>query len=345
MPRFPALLLVSVALSLSLSARGQVSLEDKLRIALKLSELTPLVEAKGPSIIGRRQAAAVVGEDPKLMVGGEYYRSSIPHPARPEELVALTIVILPSGFDKKLRVVVCCDYVGIIVSAAIIDEKNDPVEEWSELCSLLVTCRLTDVAAAGPRSRLEERRLRAARRATEDDRLTDALFRQQRMMTKHWRSSVIMRDRAWRGEKFDYKVIDELLESFEPLPGLGVDLKPLLGEATKKYVDAANQSLGALKVAQSAAHRNEIDALERAMSDVGATCDRCHYLRSKDEGPDLLDLAKAARRERGIGRGYFLMGHDLQLLEGDEDLQERAQPVADALRRAVLLLSKTRLIH
>ena len=85
--------------------------------------------------------------------------------------------------------------------------------------------------------------------------------------------------------------------------------------------------------------QGETDRLRELAGRVGSSCASCHRSPDGDQGrrPSIEKQFRHHRQKRGIGRGYYVVGHDLTIFDEDPKL---AQAVATDVRNAALLTER-----
>ena len=116
---------------------------------------------------------------------------------------------------------------------------------------------------------------------------------------------------------------------------LGPALKPILSESADEFVRLALESSEAAAALAVAADEGDATSGRAAQNRVMQNCSTCHDLALPGFDGPLKKATAEARSKRGVGNGFYQIGHDMRIRHADRG---RAQQVADALRRGALLL-------
>ncbi|QDU66157.1 hypothetical protein [Engelhardtia mirabilis] len=248
--------------------------------------------------------------------------------APPADSTSLVIACQPlEGLAPAATAILALDQERAFAGAAVVDASTQPIEAWASFAANLRFARLPRLSDARPRTELATIRQRCEGDDSDDARLTVALL--DLLACMHEQASVFnipadtnpltLKERA-----------EMLADRYGRVAELATPVAALLDDGAARFVELALDSRSTAAMVADAGGLMDRDA-RRALF---GNCKACHELPLGDES---LKRRFARERERlGIGDGYFQVGHDLRVSHADS---EAAQRVADAMRRAALLLN------
>ena len=124
-------------------------------------------------------------------------------------------------------------------------------------------------------------------------------------------------------------------EEYRKVAELAPALAPILGDSSGEFVRIARDSSDAASALAKAFDARDQMSGRAAQQRVMGNCKSCHQLALSGFDGGLNETASQERKRLGIGDGFYQIGHDMRIRHPDRD---RAQLVADALRRGALLV-------
>ena len=220
-----------------------------------------------------------------------------------------------------------------LMGVAVVDGSLERVSGWGMFMRLFPYADVPRLDGARPRSWLEERRRRAVA-APEDgeSQIVLALLDLQRCMNEQ--ASVFNLPEEGR-TRTPSEELEMIAEQYRLVAELAPRLRPLFGDVVDEVETLALDSAAgteAMKVALGEGDQAEINRLRKR---VVANCRDCHFMPGETYEGRLAGASRAAREERGIGNGFYQVGHDLRI--GHRD-RAAAQRVADAMRLGALMI-------
>jgi hypothetical protein len=247
---------------------------------------------------------------------------------------ALRIARVPVGGteDGSFAVIVLTQAMDF-VRAAVVDGAGKVVAEWSHFMEDLQWYDVPRLEGAQPRSHLA--RLRAEAEANGDDEdalLTAGLLR----LLEHMNQQASIFNLPRQSQTLSFAEGARMMSrEYGKVAELAPALKPILRESADEFVRLARDSSAAAAALAVAADEGNATSGRAAQGRVMQNCSTCHDLALTELDGPLKKATAEARGKRGVGDGFYQIGHDMRIRHAD---RERAQLVADALRRGALLL-------
>jgi len=307
--------------------------EEGEEIAYNLDLEPVALDAVEPAQGARERVAAACGRSARELAGIVVFAGLVRSQAGEQE-VRMVRVPFRLG-ETTFAALLALHEHGGFATAAIVDDVGTPVPEWQKLLGNLRHYELPKLDGARPRSHLREVRATAEGSQDPEARLTLALLdvlghmnEQASVFNIPAEMQTLAPDEACAMMSEQYAAVLELAD----------DLTPLLGESTAEFRRLARESSESASAMAEATRAGDQAAGEEAQTRVMANCNACHRM-PLDDGRPLSEVFTEARSKRGIGDGYWQVGHDVRIHHAD---RPKLQRVVDALREAALLIDATR---
>ena len=198
---------------------------------------------------------------------------------------------------------------------------------------LIYTLTRAEPEGAQPRSHLARLRAEAEANGDDDDALlTAGLLR----LLEHMNQQASIFNLPRQSQTLSFAEGARMMSrEYGKVAELAPALKPILSESADEFVRLALDSSAAAAALAVAADEEDATSGRAAQGRVMQNCASCHDLALTGLDGPLKKATAEARSIRGVGNGFYQIGHDMRIRHPD---RERAQLVADALRRGALLL-------
>jgi len=247
-------------------------------------------------------------------------------------LVARSEVSGGAGPERPERTVLFARAEGpAYTAAAVLDADGRPLAEWTHFLESFEHYDLPRVKTAVPRAHLETTRAKLAASDDADERVTWALLETLRAMNQQ-AAPFNLPPSSGRDTPAETRA---MADAYERLAELSRDLAPLLGEQRARFEELALDSADSARALQTALETEDAELANEVRGRILANCRACHDLELPAHDGKVKEVFYDERHERGVGDGFYELGHDVRYRHAD---YERAQRVADALREAALAI-------
>ncbi len=217
------------------------------------------------------------------------------------------------------------------VKATVAEPGDSPSAEWAHFLRNFEFYTVPRLERASPRSRLAELRAESVARDDEDGALIAGLLELLARMNE--KASVFNLPREGRTMS-PVEEADMMSRQYTAVAALAPALSPILGGFTEDFERIARDSSDLTASFARAMEAGDPEAMSYQRRII-QNCKACHEHWNADREEQLEATFTRTRSDLGIGDGFYEIGHDLRIAHHD---RERAQRVADALRKGALLL-------
>lgn len=250
-----------------------------------------------------------------------------------ERRVRLVRVPLSKAGDAKAALLALGEDLDFL-AAAVVDDFGAPIGDWENLLGSLRHYRIPQLESAQPRQHLERvRKLWQQGEETREARLGLALLELLGHMNQQ--ASAFNIPEAMLASS-PLEMAEMMTRQYEHVSSLIDDLAPLLGSERSEFERLADLSRSSAAAVAEALRNEDQARASKSSRQMMANCSACHRLPlSAHGGRFLTDVFTAEREKRGIGDGFWQVGHDVRVHHPD---RQKLQHVVDALRAGALLL-------
>ena len=320
-----ALLLLGGGALVTASARS-VEDEQRLESALGVELLgAGRLDELGTNELQRLAAATDV--DVEALAGVELWEAL----TEDDRLLWIALRELP-GAGQERAVVLALGEESAFGGAGVLGADEQPLDEWTHFLDSFRFYDVPRISGARPRAHLTQVRDRTREAQEEDERATFALLE---VLGAMHRQAAPFNLPAASKTRAPAEEAEDMALAYEHVEELAGPLSPLLVAKTEDFARIAGDSAETARAMAAAWRAQDAPAAEKLQRRLLANCRGCHQLDVPELGGELKDVLPGIRRERGIGDGFYQIGHDVRIRHAD---RERAQRVADGLREAALAL-------
>ncbi|HET6201947.1 MAG TPA: hypothetical protein VFI25_03995 [Planctomycetota bacterium] len=270
----------------------------------------------------------------------EVYRTRAKVEDEPRDLrVALVPAKGPKG---GFRLAVAVDGEGIVRAAKALGDAGGAGSD-KFLSQFLGEWATAHAGAATPRplSALEEKRNAAKGEGPEAKKLR-TLFALRGLMVEDQAAADAIEQALGKKEAASaVPHAKRIAENLGKIAALGADLPPILeGKEVASFVEFAEATRKvAEELVQALEKGDAARATNLSSTALQQSCARCHGFDDHRYRKPLTSAFEKLREEAGIGSGYFVVGHDVVPVPGEE---AASQAAAFAVKEAILVLGKTK---
>ena len=258
-----------------------------------------------------------------------------PEESQPQELHVLS---LPIEGMKDAQLALAANSKGEVAAAAVISGKSVD-KSWAPFLFQFVGSFGLRLAANSENlpATLAERQKKASPSGSDEAKKLHALLTQKQLM---WENGAL-NERLYEQVRAKNDKAGATAKEYAKLLGQLVDFSPKMsvvleaGEL-KTYQDHFQSMKKASDQLAAQAGKGDWDNVAKNLRGIQNRCGRCHAWDGTHYQKPLEGAMMELRQQLGIDKGYFVVGHDVQLPDGVK--KEEAQIVASAVKKGLWIL-------